>query len=64
VRSQLAQETNINDDIVKSMILENTRLKSRMGMCRLQIERLTKRVVDGSDTYDCMAAKVSAWLRK
>jgi hypothetical protein len=59
VRSQLAQETNINDDIVKRMMLENTSLKSKMGMCRLQIERLTKSVVDGSDAYDCMAAKVS-----
>jgi hypothetical protein len=59
VRSQLAQETNINDDIVKSINLENTRLISRMGMFRLQIERLTKSVVDGSDAYDCMASKVS-----
>ena len=59
VRIQLAQETNINDDIVNSMKLENTRLISRMGMFRLQIERLTKSVLDGSDAYDCMAAKVS-----
>ena len=59
VRCKLAQETNINDDVVKSMIAENTRLKSRMVMCRLHIERLTKSVVDGSDAYDSMAAKVS-----
>ena len=58
VRSELEQETNINGDIVKSMIEENTRLKSRMGMCRLHIERLTTSVVEGSDAYDRMSAKV------
>ena len=44
VRIQLAQETNINDDIVNSMKLEKTRLISRMGMFRLQIQRLTTRL--------------------
>jgi hypothetical protein len=59
VRSELQQETNINDDIVKSMMEENKRLKSRIGMCRLRIEGLTTSVVNGSDSYDRMSAKVA-----
>ena len=59
VRSELQQETNINDDIVKSMMEENKRLKSRIGMCRLRIEGLTTSVVNGSDSYDRIAAKVA-----
>ena len=59
VRSELHQETNVNDDIVKSMVEENKRLKSRIGMCRLRIEGLTTSVVNGSDCYDRMCAKVA-----
>jgi hypothetical protein len=59
VRSQLDQETNISDDIVKSMTLENTRLKTKMGMHRLHIERLKASVVVVSHAYDAMATKVA-----
>jgi hypothetical protein len=59
VRSELDQEINVNEDIVKGMNEENSRLKSRLGLWRLRIERLTTSVVDGSDAYDRMAAKVS-----
>jgi hypothetical protein len=37
----------------------NRTLKSRMVMCRLRIERLMTSVLDGSDAYDHMAAKVA-----
>ena len=60
VRSELDHEINVNENIVNGINKENRRLKSSMGMLRLRIERLTTSVVDGSDAYDRMAAKLSS----